>query len=395
LSVWQSIVVAAYGVVVALCLARHFLWSWAMRRTPFLSPDSPRFEGGEAPLVSVLVPAKDEEEGVAECLRSLLQQSYPRFEVLVADDRSADRTAEIVERLAAEDSRLQLVRIVDLPAGWTGKCNALDQLQRRAQGEWLLFVDADTRHHPECVSVAVEEATRRSADLLSLMPSLDARTFWERTVQPFAAMCLMILYPLPQVNDPNRKDMGFANGQFILIRRSAYEAIGGHASVRDRFVEDVQLGRRVREQGLSLRVAMAPDLFSVRMYATLREIVRGWTRILYSAVDGRPGRLYMLAAFILAFSVLSYAVLVGTVAALAVGRSTPFVWTMLWLGAAHEILQQTMFARIYWTTRSRLAYLAFRPLAVFVMLYVAARAIRTCSTQRVVWRGTAYGGEVV
>lgn len=388
---WQWIVCGLYGIVVLLCLVRHFLWTWAMRNTPFLSPDSPKALDPSNPLVSILVPAKDEETGIADCLASLLTSDYPHLEILVADDRSRDRTAEVVEATARKDPRVRLVRIADLPAGWTGKCNALEQLQRHASGQWLLFVDADTRHHPSCLSGAVWAATSHGADMLSLMPSLDCRSFWEHTVQPFAGMCLMILYPLPRVNDPARKDMGFANGQFILVRRSAYEAIGRHAAVRDRFVEDIHLGRKIREKGLSLLVAMAPDLFRVRMYSTLGEIVRGWTRILYSAVEGRPGRLYLLGAFILVFSVLSYFVLGATTLGILAGKGSPFLWTMFWLGVAHETLQQTMFARIYRTTRSRLGYLWFRPLAVVVMLYVVAKAIRTCRTHRVTWRGTSYG----
>jgi glycosyltransferase involved in cell wall biosynthesis len=390
-AVWQQVLLVMYGIVVALCLVRHFIWSWAMRHTPFLSPATKGMDADQGPLVSVLVPAKDEEKGIASCLLSLLRQEYPRLEVLVADDRSVDRTAEIVREIAGRDNRVRLVQITELPEGWTGKTNALQQLQTHARGEWLLFVDADTRHHPRCVSVALRNAIDNGTDMLSLMPALDMRSFWECVVQPFAAMCLMILYPLPQVNDPKRRDMGFANGQFILVRRRAYDAIGQHTRVKHRFVEDIHLGRQIREEGLSLRVSMAPDLFGVRMYASLAEIQRGWARILYSAVDGRASRLWVLQAFILIFRVLSYVVLAVTGGMVLMGWGSAFVWTLLGLGVAHEVLQQTMFARIYQTTRSRLDYLAFRPLAVVVMLLVVGRAIRMCRTHVVTWRGTSYG----
>lgn len=386
----QQILVGAYGVVVALCLVRHFIWSWAMKKTPWLSLDLPGMNAGDAPLVTILVPAKDEALGIADCLATLRAQDYPNFEILVADDRSVDATASIVEEISKQDPRVRLVRITSLPEGWTGKCNALQQLQQQARGEWLLFVDADTRHHPRCLSISLRDADEHGADMLSLMPALAMRSFWERVVQPFAAMCLMILYPLPQVNDPRRRDMGFANGQFILIRRRTYNAIKQHQLVKDKFVEDVHLGRLVRQGGHALRVAMAPDLFSVRMYASLAEITRGWSRILYSGVDAQPRRLWVLQAFILIFSVLGYVVLGGTAIALLAGVRTPFVWTMFALAVAHEVLQETIFARIYWTTRSRLDYLVFRPLAVFVMLHVVGRSIRMCRTHAVTWRGTTY-----
>jgi cellulose synthase/poly-beta-1,6-N-acetylglucosamine synthase-like glycosyltransferase len=390
LTLAEQVVVALYATIVVICLVRHFIWGWAMRATPFLTPGKVDWGKDHPPLVSILVPAKDEEKGIEACLDSLLAQDYPNFEILVADDRSADRTAQIVESVARRDPRVQLVRIAHLPEGWTGKTNALQQLQTHAQGEWLLFVDADTRQHPTSLAVTIRDSMAHQTDMLSVMPALDMKSFWERVVQPFAAMCLMILYPLPQVNDPKRRDMGFANGQFILVRRRAYDTIGQHTLVKDKFVEDVHLGRLIRERGLNLRVAMAPDLVSVRMYASLQEIVRGWARILYSGVDMKPGRLWMIQALILIFSVLAYVVLAATGILILLGQATPFVWIMFGLGIAHEVLQETMFARIYHTTRSRIDYLLFRPLAVGVMLYVVGRAIRMCRTHAVTWRGTSY-----
>jgi cellulose synthase/poly-beta-1,6-N-acetylglucosamine synthase-like glycosyltransferase len=394
LTLLEQVLVTLYGVIVAICLVRHFIWSWAMRSTPFLAPTQVRWNDQEAPKVSILVPAKDEEKGIQACLESLLQQDYPNYEILVVNDRSVDRTASIVESVARKDPRVKLLTIHELPDGWTGKTNALQQLQTLATGEWLLFVDADTRQHPTSLSVCIQDSLVHQTDMLSVMPALDMHSFWERVVQPFAAMCLMILYPLPQVNDPKRKDMGFANGQFILVRRLAYDQIGQHTLVRDKFVEDVHLGRLVRQRGLALRVAMAPDLVSVRMYSSLKEIVRGWARILYSGVDMRPARLWMIQALIVVFSLLAYVVLAVTAFLILTGQATPFVWIMFWLGIAHEVLQETMFARIYYTTRSRLDYLVFRPLAVATMLYVVGRAIRMCKTHAVVWRGTAYDSRI-
>ncbi|MBY0588803.1 glycosyltransferase family 2 protein [bacterium] len=386
----EQTLVVGYGVIVAICLIRHFIWGWAMRATPFLAPGRVDWPTGQAPRVSILVPAKDEEKGIQACLESLLEQDYPNFEIWVVNDRSVDSTAQIVEEVAKKDPRVNLLSIKHLPEGWTGKTHALQQLQAHVRGEWLLFVDADTRQHPTSLSISIQDSLRNKTDMLSVMPALDMKSFWERVVQPFAAMCLMILYPLPRVNDPKRKEMGFANGQFILVRRSAYDAIGQHTLVRDKFVEDVHLGRLIREKGLSLRVAMAPDLVSVRMYASLTEIIRGWARILYSGVDMRPGKLWMIQALILVFSVLAYVVLGVTGALILAGHATSFVWIMFWLAVAHEVLQETMFARIYRTTRSRLDYLVFRPLAVGVMLYVVGKAIGMCRTHAVVWRGTTY-----
>ncbi|MFO0948228.1 MAG: glycosyltransferase [Planctomycetota bacterium] len=387
---WQRILLIAYGVIVLIAFIRHFILSHAIRHMTFLSPGSPRMAGSNAPLVSILVPAKDEAHGIERCLRSLLQQDYPNFEILVVDDRSEDGTPEVVARMAAEDSRLRLHQVRELPPGWTGKTHALHFCQRHARGEWLLFVDADTRLDPACVSVVLKDAMDHGAALESLLPSLHAQSFWEKTIQPFAGVCLMVLFPLSKVNQSTNVDMGFANGQFILLRRDAYDAIGGHEGVRDKFVEDIHLGRNARKAGYGLRVVMGRDIASVRMYSSLKEILRGWSRILYSAVDFRPAKLYALLAAVLVFSVLSYAVLLGFGGMLLAGNRTPFVSSMFLLGIAHEILQTTIMARIYALSGSEQKYLAFRFLAVLVMIVILLKTIRMCRTHDVIWRGTSY-----
>lgn len=388
---WQIYLLGAYSVVVFIAFVRHFVLSIATSKMRFLTPSSPRVDVASAPLVTIMVPAKDEEHGIEACLQSLLLQDYPHFEVLVVDDRSTDRTAEIVRRLAAADSRLRLIQVEALPPGWTGKTHALHLCQQSARGEWYLFVDADTRLDPACLSVVLRDAIDHEVTLESVLPALHAKSFWERTIQPFAGICLMVLFPLSKVNRPKHTEMGFANGQFILIRRDGYEAIGGHEAVRDKFVEDIHLGRLVRKSGRNLRVVMTPELVSVRMYSSLGEIVRGWSRILYSAVDFKPGKLYTLLAAVLIFSVLSYVTLGLSIGLLLSGDRSPFVWWLFGLAVAHELLQTTIMARIYALSRSKQSYLAVRFLAVAVMIYILLRTIRMCRTHEVTWRGTTYG----
>jgi cellulose synthase/poly-beta-1,6-N-acetylglucosamine synthase-like glycosyltransferase len=388
---WEIAALSLYSVVVVAAFARHFVLTAVFRGMTFLRPGSLRIDASGAPSVSILIPAKDEEAVLERCLRSVLAQDYPNFEVLVIDDRSEDRTAAIATSHAAEDSRLRLLQVKDLPEGWTGKTHALDLGQREATGEWLLFVDADTTMHPACLTVALREAVDHGSDLLSVLPSLETASFWEKAIQPFAGACLMVLFPLSRVNDPKQPEYAFANGQFILIRRTAYDAIGGHAAVRDKFVEDIHLGRLVRNNGLILRAVMAPDVLSVRMYSSFSAIVRGWSRILYSSFVDRPGKLALLAAFILVFSVTAYVAIVGGGIVFAFGCHCPFVASAFALGVAHEIIQTTVFARIYALTRTPRRYLALRFLGVFVMLWILARTFRMCRTHQVVWRGTQYG----
>jgi len=387
---WQTTLIVVYSVIVVVAFLRHFILTRSFRATTFLTPDDRPESAG---FVSIFVPAKDEESGIERCLRSLLAQEGVEFELFGVDDRSTDRTPDIIERLATEDphSRLTLIRIKELPPGWTGKCNALMQAQASAKGDWLLFVDADTVHHPRCVATALRYAQSTNADLLSLLPALAAGSFWEGVLQPFAASCLIVLYPLARVNDPAQKDYAFANGQFILMRRSAYDRIGGHASVRDKFLEDVNLARKVRDAGLNLNVAVASDLYATRMYHSLAQSIRGWARIFYAGLEHRRGQLALLTAFILIFSVTAYVAVLGGCLLWLLGYGCLFVKTIFWLGVAHCVAQLTVFYRMYRSMKAPLRYLPFRFLAVGLMLWIIAKAVVTRFTHRVEWRGTSYG----
>jgi len=391
---WQSTLLNAYGVIVFIVICNHLVYAIETGRITFLTPESPKLEGESLPFVSILVPAKDEQATIEGCIHSLLAQEYPNFEVLIVDDRSEDDTAAIVERMASEDDRLRLVQVEKLPDGWTGKTHALQVCQEHARGEWLLFVDADTLQHPTCLSVVMQDCISHEVGMETLLPALEVRSFWEGVVQPFAGTLLMLLYPLRKLNDPGPKGKAWGNGQFILMSRAAYDTIGRHEAVRDKFVEDIHLGRLIRKYGLGLRVASGAGVSKVRMYASLTDIVRGWSRILYSAVDFRPAKLYGLFAATCAFSVLSYVVLITSGTAWLTGNTSSFVSIAFLMAVVHEIAQLTLHARIYARSHSAMKYLPFRICGVFVVLYLLAKTIRMCSTHKVIWRGTSYGQDI-
>ncbi len=390
LAAWQWTIVSFYGLVLLGTIGRHVLCHAVIRRTTFLTPRSKGWSDGEAPKVSIIVPAKDEAENIRGCLESLLSQDYPNYEVVLVDDRSDDATAEIGDAVSSIDDRLRVLRIEHLPAGWTGKTHALHFAQQHADGEWLLFVDADASLHPACLSVVLRDAHDEDAGLASVLPRMDMRSFWEKVVQPLAATLLMTLFPLPRVNDRSRIDGGFANGQFMLMRRTAYDAIGGHESVKDKFCEDINLGRLIKQQGLGLRVVFAPALVSVRMYASLPQIMRGWSRIFYAATDANPVLLtgFVLALFIL--SVLPYIILPACAILALAGAAGTFTAIIAAMAFAQEFLQTTVFARAYLAGQTPLRLLAWRWLSTLTMIAVFVQTIRLCRTHNVVWRGTQY-----
>ena len=380
-----------YAAIVAVWPIRHVAITFIIGRFDVLKRSSPALRAPDAPLVSAIIPAKDEEQALAECLESVRSQDYPNLEILVVDDRSTDGTADIARRASERDPRVHLLSIEELLAGWTGKTHALHVASKEARGEWLWYLDADTRHAPESLSVMMEYARSRNAAMASLVPEMRCESFWERVVQPLAGIVLMRSFPLFSVNN-DHKPIAFANGQYILIRRDAYDAAGGHEAVRDRFVEDIYLAKRVKGLGYPIRVATSTEISSTRMYTNLPQIVRGWSRILWDALERKPLPLVGKIVEPLIFRQTGDVALIVALAMIALGAAGPFAWWLLGLSVAHQVLKTTVLYRMYRFSSPRSAWASlWYPLAGLVMIWVCARAIQMCLTGRVTWRGTAYG----
>ncbi len=379
-----------YAFVLVVWAARHHLVSRMQRDLTVLTPQDPTYPAENRPLVSVLIPAKDEADGIAQCLLSVLKQSYRRLEVIVIDDRSTDDTARLVREIAARDPRVRLLSTTHLPSGWTGKTNALATGVREARGEWLLFIDSDTRHDRENLSILMEYARRERADMVSILPRMRHGSFWERVVQPLAGMIVMLNFPIDRVNDDANTETAFANGQYILMRRKVYEAVGGHAAVRDKFVEDIQLARVTKAHHYRIRLALAPELSSTRMYTSLSELVRGWSRILYAAYDHSTAHLAAILGGLLLFSLSAYCVLAGTVTSWHMGHPGRYSSIVAGMCLVHLVLQVSVMSRVYALAANQRRYVAFYWLASGVMFCILASALRKCFTHRLVWRGTCY-----
>ena len=230
-----------------------------------------------APTVSIIVPARNEEASLADCLQSLVTQTGVRFEIIVIDDHSTDRTREIAESFSSHDAKVCIIEADPLPANCTGKNNAVSTGARAARGQWLLFTDADTVHLPGSLARAVAEAEQFNADMLSYSPEQIAVTFWEMAILPVVFAELARQYPPTKVSDPN-SPVAAANGQYILIRREAYDAIGGHTAVANEILEDVALARLVKQSGRKLRFRYAADAVRTRMYRSFAQLREGWTK---------------------------------------------------------------------------------------------------------------------
>jgi chlorobactene glucosyltransferase len=256
----------------------------------------------DVPLISVCVPARDEQRNIGRCVGALLAQTYPDFEVIVLDDRSTDATLEILRHFTAQDGRLKVINGEDLPPGWAGKPHALTQAAAAARGEWLCFVDADTFLEPEALASVHAGALATGADLFSIMTQQIMLTFWERAVLPLVMTGLSVGFSPRKVNDPHSKD-AIANGQFIFIKRGVYDTVGGHAAIKGSIVEDKDLASLVKSAGYRLVLADGRGIASTRMYTSLAEMWEGWTKNIYLGLrDGRGLLLLGVFGAFLAFT---------------------------------------------------------------------------------------------
>jgi glycosyltransferase involved in cell wall biosynthesis len=388
---WQHWVVAIYAWIVGVWVVRHIACTFIFRRLDRLTPSSPRYAASDPPKVTAIIPAKDEEAVLADCINSVCRQSYDNLAVLVVDDRSTDRTVAIARVFERQDPRVSVLSIDALEDGWTGKTHALHVATGRAESDWYWFVDADTRHHEDALSIMMEYARRSGAKLASLMPELRCETFWEKALQPLMGIVLMRSYPTSRVNN-DKHPLAFANGQFLLVERDTYEAAGGHSAVRDRFVEDIYMSKRVKAMGIPIRVALGTEISSTRMYTSLPQIIRGWSRILYDGLGRKPWPIIWKGLDPLIFSQTGDIALVWALALFVLGKASPFAWWLLGLSLVHQVLKTAMLWRLYRLTSPKTAgYAAWYTVSGFVSDWIFIDALRSCLTGRVTWRGTSYG----
>jgi glycosyltransferase involved in cell wall biosynthesis len=235
-------------------------------------------------LVSAIIPARDEEATIARVVSSL--DAQPEIgEIIVVNDQSTDSTRAVLEEMAVQLPKLKVLDTHELPAGWVGKNYAATVGAAAASGDWLLFTDADTFHLPGSTRHALADAAEHGAALVSYSPEQELRTFAERALIPVVYWRLSRKYSFERVNDPALPDAA-ANGQFLLIHRDAYDAVGGHKAVRNRVLEDVWLARRVKHGDYRIYFDSGKSVVRTRMYSTFRVMWEGWTKNLYSLMGG-------------------------------------------------------------------------------------------------------------
>jgi GT2 family glycosyltransferase len=351
----------------------------------------------DPPAVSVIVPARNEEASLASCVNSLLTQDGVTFEIIIVDDHSTDRTREIAssfstarnksERGKAAQSKatkskaqVRVIQAGPLPAGWTGKNNAVTAGANTARGQWLLFTDADTVHLPGSLARSIAEATRHHAAMLSYSPEQIAKSFSEKAVMPVIFAELAASFRPSQVSDP-KSPVAAANGQYILITREAYDAVGGHAAIATNLLEDVALARSVKRSSRKIFFRFGGDAVRTRMYRSFAQLREGWTKNL-TLLFPSPIRLAALRAieFVLIVSSFGIAVTSGLR-----GHSRPAIAVgMLCLTLYTFFLLRIRRAHFAWDAN----ILALLGLPLFS--YLLLRSKRAYANGDVRWKGRTY-----
>ncbi|MDX1932386.1 MAG: glycosyltransferase [Capsulimonadales bacterium] len=394
-------------------LSLYDLWNWAVRETTpllvyqmtvsvfvvfslinaiadgfaFRRPSSgPALSPGPLPSLSVLIPARNEEAVIADCVRSLLDAGYPGpLEILVLDDRSEDRTGEIVAALAAGDSRVRLLRGGELLPGWKGKPNALRQLAEAATGDLLLLTDADCRFYPGSLEASVRHRERTGADCLSLMPYLICESFWEHIVIPLQYFLVFTTLPIRNVYASPNPAFAAANGAFILLPADTYGRLGGHGAVRGEMAEDIKFAQHVKKSGMRLVYADGSHTYAVRMYESLSGIWEGFSKNMFPAM----GRSLAVLSVWLLFQVTTQILpSLWVVLALFNGDRSPagFVLPLfhLFVGLSIRLALSVRFRQAVWATLTH-------PVGWCIVCAIAVRsAYLSLSGKGHTWKGRIY-----
>jgi chlorobactene glucosyltransferase len=338
-------------------------------------------ENMEFPFVSILVPARNEEANIEGCVRSLLAQDYPDYELLVLDDNSHDRTGQILTSLAIEDVRLRVLQGKPLPDGWLGKHWACHQLDQAARGQLLLFTDADTRHHPETLVEAVKILQGKRLDMLTAWPQQVMETWGERLLVPFIYWSLFNFLPLELAFRLPFPSLVTAIGQFMLFRRSAYDAVGGYANIRAHAADDIALAREIKANGYRWKLVDASRRVSCRMYGGFRDAFEGFSKNLFAAFN------YRLLPFVLVWAWIGIVFLeppLVLAAHLSFWQMPSRVVVLAVVSVCGALILWTITCtRFRFPARFALLY----PLGVAIFVIIAYRSVFLSLFGRAVWKG--------
>jgi chlorobactene glucosyltransferase len=387
--------VGAFKLLVWALWAGAVLWLFAAlitlrglaRQKPLKAAPRQASQRGDAPLVSILVPARNEEgRTLDQSIRSMLAQDYERFEVIAVNDCSTDATGTILKAIAKTDERLRVIDGTPTPVDWLGKPHALQQALDRARGEWILATDADMIFHEAAARTALTQAIAEGYDAVTLIPRIESTLFWERALMPAFGWFVVIAFPIERVNDPRRRE-AIGVGGFFLVNRAALRRVGEYAAVRAEVLEDVRMAELLKQSGARLRIEYAPDLTSTAGYSSLREIWEGFTKNIFAVLNFSLLQTLMGITASLVFIIAPFCVMLASASALAAGLSGG--WSRLFLPALIIwLIQVSTFAAVNRAFRTPARFALTVPLGhTLVVAILINSAFRIATGRGVLWKG--------
>ena len=373
----------AFAWLVTVVLTLHGL----SRQKSLFATSNLRLTASDAPLVSILVPARNEQHRVLEdCIRSILAQDYGNFEVIAVNDRSTDDTGAILETIAKSDQRLRVIEGEELPPGWLGKPYAMQQALKHARGEWVLATDADMIFEAAALRTAVDRVLESNADALTLIPRFDTGSFWERVIIPTWEWVFLMFAVFYRIHDP-KSDRAAAIGGFFLIRRTVLDRVGGYEGLKDEVMEDVRLAERIKRLGAGLMIDRAPSLIRTRMYSTFGEMWECSTKNWFSGVNfSFPFALLCVVSMYLG-GVVPPLIAFGSLVALAVGVNAELGLVIV-LSALSWLLQVVVMAIASRRSNVSIVYALTAPLGLAVIYAMLLDSgIRITTGRGVTWKG--------
>jgi len=372
------------------------------RKMPHLSKNPPKIPLKNPPLISIIIPSRNEEHRIGKCIQTLKSQTYQKLEFIVVDD-STDNTVEIIKNIVKDDKRFKLIKQEKLPKGWIGKPFALQQGSKIAKGEFLLFIDADTYYDPVLIERAVDYVLQNKLDMLSLAPRHICKSFWEKVIQPIPLGALPAASPLAKVNDPKSK-VALAGGPFLMIKHSVFKKIGGYQTIKGCIADDTTLAKVVKTSGFRLGLINAQSMMSLRMYEKFSEIWEGWSKNSFlGLVQKREinskllqiaillGILFiMFYVLVFPFSVMIISIYMTLVLRSLLWQNLLLLALLTWI---ISVLAVVYVQRCFHIGKARYAPLTIFLGGIIMMGIFLNSASKTLSGKGVTWKGRTYSSE--
>ena len=366
-----------FGLIAFFWLTHGLRVAYGAMRLPWIKDFSPASDG-DCPRISILFAARDEEEKLAAALATLMEIDYPNLEIVAVDDRSKDATGRILDEFAAAHPRLRVVHITQLPSGWLGKPHALQKAYEASAGDWLLFTDADVRFKPDVLRRAIALAKARNLDHLTLIGDVEMVGFWETVLMTFFGMAFHIATDPYRVSNPNSRAY-IGVGAFQLLKRAAYEASGAHRRLAMEVVDDMKLGKIVKQAGFCSGAGIAQDFVVVRWHAGLGNLIRGVTKNFFASAGYNLG---LVAAQVVGLMMMNLLPFVGVIFAHG--------WIRMFCAIA-ALIAVGFQAGVAIVMRVSPLYALTHPLGGLLFCYMLLRStIVTLWRGGIIWRDTFY-----